>query len=314
MIRRSFLKKSAVLSSAAMFGPAFFSVEKQVWGASLPGNPIPYENKLRDHLWMWGHDTGVYDGPGNNYKIPVSENITMAESIQLMGIPNVCVIRWGAPDEKYLEQFKTVKRLAWVISGNISDNSYRRLSRFVMPLFDKIPNLTGVYLDDFYRSGTPVKIPTDQGEIEASRSNMTFPELKELDGFLKNRSKPLEMGLVLYSHQLRQKIKPQAEYADFISYWIWSGKDINKMDADFQHYRKIFPRKRTLLGVYMWNFGESKPLDSDLMKYQLDYALQLYKKKEIEGLIFHCTPLCNKKIEAVEYAKQWIQDHSEVKQ
>jgi len=29
----------------------------------------------------------------------------------------------------------------------------------------------------------------------------------------------------------------------------------------------------------------------------------------IEGLIFHCTPLCNKGLAAVDYARQWIARH-----
>ena len=314
--RRSFLKASAVLSVPLWGGMTWLSAQNELLGASSSWRApsIPYENRLQDHLWMWGHDTGVYDGPGNSYNIPVSENITMADSIALMGIPNVCVIRWGEPDDDYLKQFKNVKRLAWVISGNIPHNSYSRLSKFVYPLFDKLPNLTGVYLDDFFRSGKPDQIKTADGTVERAPANMSMEELEDLRQHLLKDQKKREMGLVLYSHQLRPAIKPQIAMADFVSYWIWSGKNINKMEADFQLYRKIVPEKRTLLGIYMWNFGESKPLDSDLMKFQLDYALKLYEKKEIEGLIFHCTPLCNKKIEAVEYAAQWIREHAEVRQ
>lgn len=38
-------------------------------------------DELGDNLWMWGHDTGHYDGPVNyarhDYKIPWSAPITM---------------------------------------------------------------------------------------------------------------------------------------------------------------------------------------------------------------------------------------------
>lgn len=46
------------------------------------------------------------------------------------------------------------------------------------------------------------------------------------------------------------------------------------------------------------------------MRKQLDYAFKLYKQGEIDGMIFHCTPLCNKNLAAVEYAKKWIAEHA----
>ena len=40
--------------------------------------------RLGDNVWMWGHDTGHYDGPVNyarhDYKIPWSAPITMADA------------------------------------------------------------------------------------------------------------------------------------------------------------------------------------------------------------------------------------------
>ena len=73
---------------------------------------------------MWGHDPGVYDGPKGVYNIPLSPPMSMAEGIQSMGIPNVCVIRGGTPDAEYRKQFKDVKRIAWNLSGG-SNESYR---------------------------------------------------------------------------------------------------------------------------------------------------------------------------------------------
>ncbi len=75
-----------------------------------------YENNLRDRLWMWGHDSGDFDGPNGEYNIPLSAPMSMAEGIKYMGIPNVCVIRSGTPGEEYRRQFKDVKRIAWKMS------------------------------------------------------------------------------------------------------------------------------------------------------------------------------------------------------
>jgi len=47
----------------------------------------------------------------------------------------------------------------------------------------------------------------------------------------------------------------------------------------------------------------------ELMKLQLNFALEQFKKGQIEGMIFHCTPLCDLGLEAVEYSKKWIAEY-----
>jgi hypothetical protein len=43
-----------------------------------------------------------------------------------------------------------------------------------------------------------------------------------------------------------------------------------------------------------------------MMEHQCRLGLEWLKRGEIEGLIFHCTPLCDMKLEAVEWARKWI--------
>ena len=59
---------------------------------------------------------------------------------------------------------------------------------------------------------------------------------------------------------------------------------------------------RVRLGVYMWNFNNKAIIPIELMKHQLDLAYRWLKSGEVEGLIFHCTPLCDMNLEAVEYS------------
>ena len=61
----------------------------------------------------------------------------------------------------------------------------------------------------------------------------------------------------------------------------------------------------------MWDFGEGKPISLKLMEHQCRLGLQWLKKGEIEGMIFHCTPLCDMKLEAVEWSKNWIARHGD---
>jgi hypothetical protein len=48
------------------------------------------------------------------------------------------------------------------------------------------------------------------------------------------------------------------------------------------------------------------------MRNQLDIALEFYKEHKVDGLVFHCTPLVNKNLEAVEYARNWLSEYGEL--
>ena len=54
-----------------------------------------------------------------------------------------------------------------------------------------------------------------------------------------------------------------------------------------------------------------KPIDPNLMKLQLDAGLELFRQGEVEGFIFHCTPLCDLGLEAVDVAREWIRDYGD---
>jgi hypothetical protein len=102
MERRDFVKQISALAGWSILSST--ASQSNAAEATYPA----YENNLRDRLWMWGHDPGVYDGPKGVYNIPLSAPMSMAEGIKSMGIPNVCVIRGGTPDEEYRKQFKDV--------------------------------------------------------------------------------------------------------------------------------------------------------------------------------------------------------------
>ncbi len=299
--RRTFLRRTA-----ALVGTGVLSVGPARSGAAEVGRPA-YENNLRDRLWMWGHDSGVYDGPKGVYNIPLSAPISMADGIRSMGIPNVCVIRDGTPGEDYRRQFKDVKRVAWNLSGG-SNKSYRELKDYVFGLRETMPNLTGYYLDDFFRFGDRPDFDRNSEMVPAPAA-LSVDEMRQLREETQAYRRRLDLAVVLYTHQLCPAIKPLARYADVVSLWIWAGADIQKIEENFKTYRALMPDKPTLLGVYMWDFGGKKELDQAFMVKQLDYAYRLYKEGQIEGLIFHCTPLCNKGLAAVDYARAWIARH-----
>lgn len=59
------------------------------------------------------------------------------------------------------------------------------------------------------------------------------------------------------------------------------------------------------------DIGGKKPVSLEKMHDQLNIAYELYRKGEIDGMIFHCTPLVNKNLAAVEYARRWLAAHGD---
>lgn len=125
------------------------------------------------------------------------------------------------------------------------------------------------------------------------------------------RGKKLDLSIVLYSNQLHPAIRSQLQRVDVVYFWTWVAKDLIHLEKNFADYRAIVPKHRTRMGIYMWDFGAKKPISRDLMELQCKLALQWLHTGEVEGLIFHCTPLCDMNLEAVDFARRWIDQHGE---
>ena len=67
--------------------------------------------------------------------------------------------------------------------------------------------------------------------------------------------------------------------------------------------------RRKLLGQYMWDFGGKREMPVELMSNQLMASERLPKSRQISGLIFHCTPLVDLALAAVNLSRKWIAEH-----
>jgi hypothetical protein len=271
-----------------------------------------YEPNLRDRLWMWGHGPGTTHGL---YNIPQGNNIDMADAIDSMGVPNVCVIRWmGKPEPPFdesIKQFHKTKRVAWSIVDG-APQSYAQKKQLAFDLLDKMPNLVSFYLDDYFHF---VKDAIPAEEQNESSVYVTLDEVRSLRQEVGMLKRPVDLSMVLYSDALREiqpEIKPHLDCCDVVSFWTWHATNLVSLEGNFKKYREIVPDKPTLLGTYMWDFGNSKPITMELMKLQLEFALEKFMQGQIEGMIFHCTPLCDMGLEAVEYSREWIAEYGDL--
>ena len=266
------------------------------------------ESTLKDRLWIWSHGEGTMEG---KYNLPSGGIISPSEAAKKMGIPNICMIRWlGKPEppfDAYIQQFTDVKRFAWSVIDSAPE-TYPEKVQSALEIAKCMPNLTTLYLDDFFIG----KASPDTSSLETAESpaQLNFEETRELYNKIHALERPLDLAVVVYSNQLHPAIRKHIKYCDIVSFWTWKASDLPNLNFFFEQYYSMFPGKRTLLGIYMWDFGERQPMPLELMELQCEYALQLFQEGKIEGIIFHSSPLVDTNLEAVEWAKDWIKRNS----
>ncbi len=169
--RRRFLQRS---SGAALAG---------VWGLPLGPAVVAASkatpSKVRDRFWAWAHDAHCYD---NSYGLPRNGRITPVEGAHYLGVPNVIFVRYAGkpapPFEQYAVPFKSLKQVYWSIAGAGGATSEEE-RKAVLQLAASQPNLTGVFMDDFFQIEATAGKPHWLAGNDASfpvQLTVTFPE------------------------------------------------------------------------------------------------------------------------------------------
>ncbi|MDO5566183.1 MAG: hypothetical protein Q4G59_05955 [Planctomycetia bacterium] len=257
-----------------------------------------------DHFWAWAHYERSYH---NAWKLPANGTMTPIEGVRYLGVPNVIMVRYKdkpePPFDDYAQQFKGLKQVYWSFVGASGVTSEQE-QQIVLDLARRVPNISGVFMDDFFHGNAiPVK-----GAAEPPAS-CTLEQLKSIRPKLKLENKTLDLGVTLYTFQLNPAIKEHLALCDVVSFWTWKGSDLKDLEKNFEYYQTLAPGKRTLLGIYMWDFGQACPLSIANMEHQCKLGLKWLKEGRIEGLIFLATNICDLGIESVAWTKEWIAQH-----
>lgn len=255
-----------------------------------------YGATIRDRLWMWGHHPDMSSravAKGATWPGPA---VDQAEGCRLMGIPNDCVIRWGNkpayPWGDYFEQFKSLKRISFGIADASKGTIRDKMKLAFDVLQPTMPNLTGCFLDDFFR-------PADIGQ-----KGILLREVSD-----EVHAHGLRLSVVLYSDQdgFKDEYKRDLEFCDETSLWFWRSASIDTMGDRVKSCREfIGPDKDLLLGLYMWDFDAQAPVSAARMEQQLAFARRFLADKTVTGLIFHPSFAAALDVPAVKIAKTWI--------
>ena len=272
---------------------------------------------LRDDCWLWGHETGQLDSPTNRWGLPVAKGYYhQAQACRDFGVSNLCCIRWDKPPRAFRDSLRGLKRLTWPMSGHKKEvnSTYDALADWNFSVADEMPNVTGFDLDDYFVArGPSIAVETSAGRRMVCPTRFPYAQLVELRRRLDAYPRRLELRLVVYD-ELRDQRKdpkdlvPVLELVDSVTYWTWKAKSLPKLPEYFRRYRALAPGKRTYLGIYLWDFGGTHgEISAEDMKFQLDFALEKWKSREIDGVVFLATSICNRDFTAVKMAHDWIE-------
>jgi hypothetical protein len=254
---------------------------------------------IRDRLWLWGHEAGCHN---EHWMLPGASRMTPVEAAFYMGTPNLIMVVYGnrpaPPFFQYALPMRPLKRLVWSIVGDSSSKRNDESSDLneVLALAAWQPNLCGAIMDDFFH-------PPDENGRVARYS----PE--ELAGFARRlhaADRPLDLWVVVYAHQLDIPMAAHLEQCDVLTLWTWKAPDLARLEENFDKLEAIAPRKRKVLGCYMWDYGQRMPMPLEAMQHQCELGLRWLKAGRIEGMIFLASCICDLQLEAVEWTRQWI--------
>jgi len=268
MNRRNFIRNTSLAS-------VFFPI--------LPGtaNLIDVESKkvkrvkLRDNFWLLGENPGSHHvgSPEGGYKLPGKNLMDSREGCDFFGIEKCvrCGMSTGPfpPFNEEAEKLKDLKEVVWsaIGAGGMKaryENDFSDLDE-VLRMAEIYPNFSGAFLDDFFKGAQYAGKPESSIGRHSLKSIQNMQ--KKLHGFPKRK---LDLWIVWYEYQLDFKVSPYLDLCDVITFWTWKGSNLQELDSNIQKFIEKTPGKRHLVGCYMWNYGERKPLTMDQMKYQLD--------------------------------------------
>lgn len=294
MQRREFLSRSLQFAAAgAIVASPPFAVN------AIAAAP----RTVRDAMWVWAHPKGSYD---NAWGLPGNSPMTPVEGAKWLGVPNIIFVHYEGNPKPPLAgvaaEFQAVGKMMWSVTGAGGGTSAVERDE-VLALAAKMPNIAGIFLDDFFHFTRGDGKKTAAGEAPAS---LTVEELRRLRDRLTIDGRRLDLGVTLYTNQLDERMKPHLDLCDVVSLWTWEAAELARLEENFATLQTMMPGKRVLLGLYMWDFGKKKAMPMDMMKKQCDLAMKWLRQGRIEGMIFLATNNCGLKIEAVDWARAWI--------
>ncbi len=254
---------------------------------------------VKDRLWIWGHEAGSHNGA---FGVPHGSRTTPAEGAHYLAVPNLVMVTFrGKPEpplELHARALMPLKRVVWSIIGDSSSTRHDRATDLeeVIALSAQFPNIVGAIMDDFFHA------PDARGVV----SRVGPDDLAHFHSRLHAAPRPLDLWVVVYTHDLGLPIAQHLEHCDAVTFWTWHAQELRDLADNFAALEALAPKHRKVLGCYMWDYGAHKPMPVDLMEHQCRQGLRWLEEGRVQGIIFLASCICDLGFDAVAWTRAWI--------
>ena len=264
--------------------------------------------KAIDKFWLFGvHPTHYDDQYLGRYRDPDGKKrygsaVTPAEGAFYLGVPNMLMAVAPPPftsaADSLMFTFPPLDKIIWSIGGSGGLNKID--NEFIVDLAKKHDNLIGASIDDFDARFNDCPEP-----LKTQKIKETILGIKE---DLKKANRPLSLYAVLYYYELKNVNPAAYEDIDGFSFWTWDSTKIKDLEKSFEEACRLFPDKKKMLGIYMYDFRNYHPIPLDRMKHQCEVGLRLMKEGRVDGLIFEANSVMGVGFETDKWLREWIKD------
>lgn len=252
---------------------------------------------VRDALWVWG--TPELTKPGEHDAASFAE-ASPAQRARVLGTPNVVMAGSGLPHDRELAnrwsaEVAGAPRLVWEILPDGQQQheppfEFKRRIADLAPLVKAHPEIEAVLVDDM----TSV----------AATKGFQPAHLKAIKSLLRTHELALKLWGVVYSMNLAEPTTdPLATELDVIHLWHWHARDTARMEQHVAECRRRYPDKPIVLGLYLYDYGDGRPMPLDLHQRQCETALRLLHSKQVAGIVFLSI---NNDEQVVRWTADWI--------
>ncbi|MBI3117858.1 MAG: DUF1080 domain-containing protein, partial [Candidatus Hydrogenedentes bacterium] len=262
----------------------------------------PSPQRLHDMLWVWGNPEMGRPGP---HTAATFAEASPAARATLLGAPNVVLAGNGLPADDTAalavsEEVRGAQRLVWEIASDESAGgapfTYTETIARVRRVAAQFPQLEGVLLDDMS------SVQVDKG--------LKPEHLHAIPEALGEDHARLRVWGVLYTMNFGVPgIDEYIRELDVINLWTWLARDIPNLEANVATCEQRYPGKPIVLGLYLYDYGEGRPMPRALLAQQCETALKLAQAGRIKGIVFLTI---NNDAAAVDWVRDWVEEHGDL--
>ena len=265
---------------------------------------------LHEKLWLMGEDPdGHYSDDGetglpNQYNLPGHSRMTAIEGLFYLDIPNMCRVRIKGgpmpPYDQHCEAMRPCREVTWSIlgAGSSTFDDWKDVDE-VIKQANAYDNITGGFYDDFFGMKRRTAYPPERLREIRKRCDAGVV------------GKKLNMWVTLYEYNLEEipDVKKWLDEFDYITFWVWYGKNLSKLKKYYDDLIKLCPDKKIVAGMFLWNYGDRCPMTVEQMKMQADFYIDMIKQGKLDGIMIVGNPVCDLGLESVDWTREWIQAH-----